>query len=154
MLLPKITDISNTLSDPNSSIPATKYWSNLVEQLEKNPSRDCPPGNDPSKLEQTYDGMLLHLFQRVTQDAKEKLNKLNLMESEKEERLGKILAEEMAMHVVKLGETIQRDEKECEHEKAEQKKKITTEDIHEGWETKVGLMPLDHLSIPLNTYFA
>jgi len=98
--------------------------------------------------------MLLHLFQRVTQDAKEKLNKLNLMESEKEERLGKILAEEMAMHVVKLGETIQRDEKECEHEKAEQKKKITTEDIHEGWETKVGLMPLDHLSIPLNTYFA
>ncbi|KAF6755819.1 hsp90-like protein [Ephemerocybe angulata] len=136
VLLPKISDIAKALADPNASVPPSKYWSNLIEQLEKNPSKDCPPGNNPEHIEQTYDGMLLNLLQRVTQDAKEKLKSLNLMESEKEERLGKELASEMANHVKQLGAEITKNEKELEEEKEEQKKKITTEDIHEGFETK------------------
>lgn len=136
-MLPRIKEIAQTLADPNADIPPTKYWNNLIEQLEKNPSKDCPPGNDPNKREHTYDGMLLILFQKVTQDAKDKLKELNLQESEKEERLGKQLAEEMATHVKQLGEMIERDKRELEQEIAEQKKKITTEDIHDGFETHV-----------------
>ena len=137
VLLPRIKDIATKLADPNASIPPTKYWSNLVEQLEKNPSRDCPPGNDPTKIEQTYDGMLLSLLTRVTQETKDKLKALSLQESEKEERLGKELATEMAKHVKQLGEMIERDRKELADEVAEQKKKITTDDIHEGFESRV-----------------
>ncbi|KAJ2929331.1 hypothetical protein H1R20_g7757, partial [Candolleomyces eurysporus] len=136
VLLPRIIDIAGKLADPNPSIPPTRYWTNLVEQLGKNPSKDCPPGNDPTKIEQTYDGMLLSLFQRVTQETRDKLKGLTLQESEREERLGKELASEMAMHVKQLGEMIEKDKKELADEIAEQKKKITTEDIHEGFETK------------------
>jgi cell division cycle protein 37 len=151
VLLPRITDIASKLADPNASIPPTKYWTNLVEQLEKNPSRDCPPGNDPTKIEQTYDGMLLSLFNRVTQETKDKLKGLSLQESEKEERLGKELAAEMAKHVKQLGEMIEKDKKELEEEIAEQKKKITTEDIHEGWESKVCSGAISGLVHPLTS---
>lgn len=112
VLLPRIKDIARALADPNADILPVKYWSNLVEQLGKNPSKDCPPGNDPTKPEHTYDGMLLILFQKVTQDAKDKLKELNLQESEKEEKLGKQLAEEMATHVIQLGEMIEKDKRE------------------------------------------
>jgi cell division cycle protein 37 len=81
--------------------------------------------------------MLLILFQKVTQDAKDKLKELNLQESEKEEKLGKQLAEEMATHVIQLGEMIEKDRRELQEEIAEQKKKITTEDMHDGFETHV-----------------
>ncbi|EAU86445.1 hsp90-like protein [Coprinopsis cinerea okayama7 len=136
VLLPRITEIAKTLADPNASTPAPAYFNNLVEQLEKNPSKDCPPGNNPDKIEQTYDGMVLSLLQRVSQDAKNKLKELNLAESEKEERLSKELVEQMETHVKQLGEVIERDQKEVEEEIREQKKKITSEDIREGWETK------------------
>ena len=81
--------------------------------------------------------MLLILFQKVTQDARDKLKGLNLQESEKEEKLGKQLAEEMATHVVQLGEMIEKDKRDLQEEIAEQKKKITTEDMHDGFETHV-----------------
>lgn len=140
VLLPKIKDISSALSNPSTSTPPTAYFTNLVEQLEKNPSRDCPPGNDPTKIEQTYDGMLLSLLQRVTQDSKDKIKSLNLTGSEKGDRLGKELAEQMEFHVKNLGETIAKDQKELEIEVEEQKRKITSEDIHEGFDTKVSTL--------------
>ena len=62
-----------------------------------------------------------------------------MQESEREERLGKELATEMAKHVKQLGEMIERDKKELADEVAEQKKKITTDDIHEGFESHVRL---------------
>ena len=136
--MPKITDISKALADPNIGSSQTTYFNNLVEKLRAQPSKDCPPGNNPEHIEQTYDGMIINLLERVTQDAKEKLKSLSLPESEKEQRLGQILQEEMIMHVKQLGEMIEKDRAELESEKQEQKKKITSDDIKEGWETKVG----------------
>jgi len=136
VLLPRITEISKKLVDPNSSTPATVYFNSLVEQLRTNPSRDCPPGNDPSKLEHTYDGMLLSLLNMVGEVAKEKVKEAGVLEADKEERLAKELAAEMTVHVKQLGETIEKDKKQLEEEESEQKKHITMDDLHEGFESK------------------
>jgi len=57
--------------------------------------------------------------------------------SEKDEKLAKELAAEMGLHVKQLTETIEKDQKEVEEEEREQKKHITSEDLHEGFESKV-----------------
>jgi cell division cycle protein 37 len=43
----------------------------------------------------------------------------------------------LEVHVKRLGETIEKDEKELEREEKEQKKHITSDDLHEGFENKV-----------------
>ena len=68
-------------------MPGTKYFSNLIEKMQANPSKECPPGNDPNKIEQTYDGMILNLLQQVADQARKKVKESNATtESEKEER--------------------------------------------------------------------
>lgn len=135
VLLPRVTEIADKLAD--SSTDQVPYFNSLVEKLEKNPSKDCPPGNDPSKSEQTYDGMLLILLKGVTDVVKKRVEASNVSQSEKEARLGKELAVEMAMHVTQLKKAIDDKKKELENEIKEQKKKITSEDIHEGFDSKV-----------------
>ena len=113
------------------------YFNSLVEQLEKNPSRDCPPSNDPSKLEQTYDGMILSLLRQVAEDAKKKTKESGALESEKEGKLGKLLASGVAEHARRLKETIDKDAQNLAAEEKEQKKHITSEDLHDGFSSKV-----------------
>jgi hypothetical protein len=135
VLLPRITQIAGKLAVEQSP---TAYFSGLVERLEKEPSRDCPPGNNPDELEQTYDGMLLSLLSKVSQEVKEKVKEGDgVPESEKNEKIRALLKEKMESHVKQLGETIEKDKKELESEIKEQKKHITSEDLHEGFESKV-----------------
>ncbi len=134
VLLPRITQIAEKLAVEQNP---TVYFSGLVERLEKEPSRDCPPGNNPDELEQTYDGMLLSLLSKVSQEAKEKVKEDGLSEGEKNEKIGALLKEKMDTHVKQLGETIEKDKKELESEVKEQKKHITSEDLHDGFESKV-----------------
>jgi len=108
----------------------------LVEQLEKNPSKECPPGNDPTKLEQTYDGMLLSLLHQVGDAAKVAFQEAGAADDQREERIGKALADGMKEHVVRLKETIDNDSKELEEELKEQQKHITSEDMHDGFANK------------------
>ena len=139
VLLPRITSISTALANPAPSIPPTVYFNSLAEQLEKNPSRDCPLTNDPSKLEQTYDGMLLSLLKQVGEDAKVKIKDAGILEADREEKLAKALANGMAEHVKRLKETIDKDVEKLAQEEREQKKHITSEDLHEGFDSKVSL---------------
>ncbi|KAK7056884.1 hsp90 co-chaperone Cdc37 [Paramarasmius palmivorus] len=132
VLLPRIKEIYAALSTP-SAVPPTVYFNNLVEQLEKNPSKDCPPGNDPSKLEHTYDGMILNLLQQVSAQAKQKVKDASVLESEKEEKLAQELTEGMKFHCEELKKTIDRDQAELETEMKEQKKHITSDDLHDGF---------------------
>lgn len=134
VLLSRIKDITARLEDPSASPPVTAYFTSLVEQLTTKPSPDCPPGNDPTKVEQTYDGMLLSLLRQVSEDAKAKFK--DTARSEKDEKIAKELTVLMAGHVKHLGETIKKDEVELEKEDQEQKKHITSDDIHEGFESK------------------
>jgi cell division cycle protein 37 len=137
VLLPRITEIANNLASGTSE-PATVYFNNLISKLRANPSKDCPPGNDPNKLEHTYDGMLLSLLNMVTEKAKQRVQDAGLVgDAEKKERLEKELQAEMKMHVKQLTETIEKDQQELDHEEAEKRKKITMDDIHEGFDSKV-----------------
>lgn len=137
VLLPRIIEIANKLASPLDGIPTTVYFNSLIDKLQTNPSPACPPGNDPNKLEHTYDGMLLSLLKMVTEKAKISINNSDVLGSEKETKLARELTTEMQTHVTQLGETIKKDEKELENEEAEQKKKITMDDLHGGFESKV-----------------
>ncbi|EKM79280.1 hypothetical protein AGABI1DRAFT_74161 [Agaricus bisporus var. burnettii JB137-S8] len=133
VLLPRVKEIADKLAKSDQQL---SYFNSLVEKLEKNPSKECPPGNDSSKSEQTYDGMLLILLRGVTDAVKKRISMLNLSESEKDARLGSELADEMSMHVKELQKEIDKKKQELEEEVQEQKRKITSEDIHEGFDNK------------------
>ncbi|KAJ7459933.1 Cdc37 N terminal kinase binding-domain-containing protein [Mycena latifolia] len=136
VLYPRIQSIQASLASSDLAKPRTVYFNSLVEQLEKNPSKDCPPGNDPTKVEQTYDGMLLSLLHQVGEAAKVSVKEAGVSDDQREERLGKALADGMAEHVVRLKETIDNDSKTLEEEQNEQKKHITSEDLHDGFANK------------------
>ncbi|KAJ6477349.1 Cdc37 N terminal kinase binding-domain-containing protein [Mycena vitilis] len=133
VLYPRIQSIQVALESSDSDKPRTVYFNSLVEQLEKNPSKECPPGNDPDQLEQTYDGMLLSLLRQVGDGANVKVKEAGVSDDQREEKLEKALAEGMKEHVVRLKETIDNDGKTLEEELAEQKKHITSEDMHDGF---------------------
>ncbi|KAJ6508692.1 Cdc37 N terminal kinase binding-domain-containing protein [Mycena sanguinolenta] len=136
VLYPLIQSIQASLETPEADKPRTVYFNSLVEKLETNPSNECPPGNDPSKLEQTYDGMLLSLLHQVGDAAKDAFKESGAAEYQREEWIGKALADGMKEHVVRLKETIDNDSKELEEEIKEQKKHITSEDMHDGFANK------------------
>ena len=73
----------------------------------------------------------------VVEKAKERANEAGVLESEKEDRLGKELTAEMLVHVRQLGGTVEKDQKELDLELAEKNKKITAEDLYDGFESKV-----------------
>ncbi|KAL1666627.1 Cdc37 N terminal kinase binding-domain-containing protein [Schizophyllum commune] len=134
---PRITTLLAVYDENTKSMPGTKYFNNLIEKMQANPSKECPPGNDPNKIEQTYDGMILNLLQQVADQARKKVKESNATtESEKEERATKEIHDGLAFHVAELGKEIARHEKELEEELKEQKKHITMDDIHEGFSTK------------------
>ncbi|KAG6915150.1 hypothetical protein DXG01_013045 [Tephrocybe rancida] len=148
VLLPRITDISNTLSDPASSVPPTAYFNSYVERLEKNPSRECPPGNNPDKVELTYDGMVLSLLRQVGEEARFKVKEAGTLEAERNEKLAKYLASGMVEHVTRLKQTIDKDTAKLASEEAEQKKHITSEDVHDGFESKYVPPPPEPQPVP------
>ena len=134
VLLPRIKEVTQKLSaDPKPTV----YFNSLVEQLEKQPSKACPPGNDPNKLEQTYDGMLLSLLRKVSDEANAKIKEDSVPAAEKDEKIAIDLVARMKTHIKQLGEMIEKDKKELETELAEQNKRITSDDLHEGFTSKV-----------------
>jgi cell division cycle protein 37 len=137
VLLPRIKEIHSNLVDQSSSVSATAYFNSLVEQLQTNPSPDCLPGADSTKPEYTYDGMVLSLLKRVSENAKDKVKQADIVGAEKDARLAKELAVEVEIHVQRLGDTIDKHQKELDEELKEQKKHITSDDLHEGFDSKV-----------------
>ena len=81
--------------------------------------------------------MLLNLLSKVSGDAKEKVKEDGAPEGEKKEKIGALLTEGMAYHVKNLGEMIEKDKKELESLLKEQKKHITSDDLHDGFDSKV-----------------
>ncbi|KAJ7167400.1 Cdc37 N terminal kinase binding-domain-containing protein [Mycena crocata] len=136
VLYPRIQSIQTALAAADLDRPRTVYFNSLVEQLERNPSKACPPGNDPNQAEQTYDGMLLSLLRQVGEAANLAVKEAGVGDDQREERIGKALADGMAEHVVRLKETIDTDSKTLDDEEKEQKKHITSEDIRDGFANK------------------
>jgi cell division cycle protein 37 len=137
VLLPRIKVIHSNLVNQSTSVSVTTYFNRLVEQLQTNPSLDCPPGADSSKLEHTYDGMVLSLLKMVSEKAKDKVKQDDIVGAEKDASLAKELGVEVAIHVQQLEDTINKDQKELDGELKAQKKHITSDDLHEGFDSKV-----------------
>lgn len=116
-------------AEPSPSV----YFNNLVEQLEQNPSPDAPPTNAPGQP--TYDAMMLSLLLQVSKAARDQVG--GLAAAEKEEKVGKALRTELGKHLEMLKKTTGEMKKDLEVELAEQKKHITSEDIHDGFDSKV-----------------
>ncbi|KZT25387.1 hypothetical protein NEOLEDRAFT_1045044, partial [Neolentinus lepideus HHB14362 ss-1] len=102
------------------------YFSSLVERLRTNPSPDAPPTNAPNQP--TYDAMILSLLLQVYEEAKKK------GVTKGDPKLGETLVAALDTHVKQLGEHTEKLEKELDELEEEQKKKITSDDIKEGWE--------------------
>jgi cell division cycle protein 37 len=82
--------------------------------------------------------MLLSLLKQVGEDAKVKVKDAGVTEADRDEKLAKALANGMAEHVKRLKETIDKDIEKLAEEEKEQKKHITSDDLHEGFDSKVG----------------
>jgi cell division cycle protein 37 len=134
VLLRKLAAI---LGDFTSSPAPLSYYSTLVERLEKNPAPDAPPVNSLGQAPTTtYDAMVLSLLRQVSEEAKKKT------EGAHDEDLTRELAEGLKGHITNLGKVQADHQKDLALEKAEQAKKITVEDIHEGFSSKVACHPL------------
>jgi cell division cycle protein 37 len=81
--------------------------------------------------------MVLSLLKMVGDTAKEKVKQADLLGADKEARLAKELGVEVATHVQQLGDTIDKNQQELEDELKEQKKHITSDDLHQGFDSKV-----------------
>lgn len=104
-------------------------FSSLVERFRTNPSPEAPPTNAPEQ--KTYDEMLLSLMMSVWEKVKES------GAGKDDPKLGDKLVEGLNTHVKLIKEHQTKLKKDLESEEAEQKKKITSDDIHEGFESKV-----------------
>jgi hypothetical protein len=127
-LLERLSKFSAALGGA-SDAPA--FYSHAVERLQTQPSPEAP--ETPAQEKLTYDEMLLRVLGRASDDAKTKLK-----EGKADGDLGALLVAEVKTHVQKLGEAIEGWKKELKELESEKSKKITTEDMHDGWDSKVG----------------
>ncbi|CAL1712727.1 unnamed protein product [Somion occarium] len=103
------------------------YFSQLVDRYRNNPSPEAPPTNAPGQ--KTYDEMLLSLLLQVWDDAKK--DGADKDDPRLREKLGKGLQR----HVTMMAEHQARLKSDLAKEEAEQKKKITSEDMHDAWDS-------------------
>lgn len=104
------------------------HFSQLVDRLRNAPSDERPPQSGPN--DPSYDDMILTLLTRVWSEVKEKMGE------GKEGDLGEMLASGVGEHVEGLRVEIEKKGKELVDEEAERDKKITSDDMHEGWDSK------------------
>lgn len=107
------------------------YFSSLAERFRAQPSPEAPPTNAPDQ--KTYDEMLLALMLRVWEEVKE------TGVGKDDPQLGDKLAEGLRTHLVRMGEHQEKLKKELAQEEEEQHKKITSDDIHDGFDSRVSL---------------
>ena len=120
----------STLSSSVVTSPNPKsFFNETVEKLKKNPSPDAPQTNAPNQV--SYDSMVLSLLLKVAEDVKRK--------NQDGDWDGNTLKEAIDVHVVELGKRQEGLKKDLENEEKERKKHITSEDIHDGFDSKVGL---------------
>ncbi|KAG2156016.1 Cdc37 N terminal kinase binding-domain-containing protein [Suillus bovinus] len=121
VLSPRLHSIRATLGSADGGL---KYFQQLVEKLQTQPSPEAPPTN--AKDQPTYDAMILSLLLQVWDSAKS---------LPADEREAAVLSG-LDKHIKQLADHTKKLEKDLDVEENEQKKHITSEDIHEGFESK------------------
>lgn len=137
VLKPRLTQIA---TDVEAQGPA--YFSSLVDKFKTSPSPSAPPTNAPEQ--KTYDEMLLSLMLQVWEEAKKK-------GVEKDDpKLGDALVAGLREHLNKMNEHQEKLKKELKNEEEEAHKKITSEDIREGFDSHVRIFHSLQLLLPLH----
>ena len=114
-----------------------------MEKFKTSPSPAAPPTNAPNQP--TYDGMLLSLMLQIWEDAKKK------GVDKDSPKLGETLVAGLRSHLGQIDEANAKLRKDVEKEEEEQKAKITSEDIHDGFDSHVSYFRLDSLCPILST---
>ena len=117
-------------------------FSSIAEQLKTNPSPEAPPrppppmrppgdygdeGEDDAPVV-TYDEMVLQLMLQIFEDVKKRGVAMD------SPTIGDELVKELGVHVGNIKKSTADSEKALEEEKKEQKKHITSDDIHDGFD--------------------
>lgn len=124
VILPRL---DQALADTEKGGPA--FFSSLVERLKTSPAPDKPATNSPDQP--TYDAMVEASLMKVFSDLKNKgVDKSDASFPDK-------LVKGIRDHIDEFKAHQEHIKQELEKELAEQKKKITSDDIHEGFESKV-----------------
>ena len=125
VILPRLETIhASLLSPPAPHTSGLAFYNQQCEQLRVNPSPDKPPTTSPNQP--TYDQMILSLLLQITEKVKD---------VQGDEEKAKRLAEELKFHMGELTKRTEELEVEAEKEKNEQKKKITSDDVTDGFDT-------------------
>ncbi|GJJ15575.1 hypothetical protein Clacol_009853 [Clathrus columnatus] len=136
VLLPRLENIAKDVG-----LGGSVHFSNLVERLKTQPSPEAPQTN--AKDQPTYDEMVLSLLLQVWEEVKTKgINK-------SDPQLDASLAGELKEHAKRLGERQEKVKVDLEVELKEQSKKITSEDIHDGFDSKYVPPPKPTEPVPL-----
>ena len=101
------------------------FFQYLVDRLQSSPSPAAPPTN--AQDQPTYDAMILSLLFQIYDTVKV------LPQDEQE----KAVLDGITKHIIQLSDHTRKLEADLDAELKEQKKHITSDDIHEGWESKV-----------------
>lgn len=121
VLAPRLRDTRARLGSADGGL---KYFQQLVERLQTTPSPEAPPTN--AKDQPTYDAMMLSLLLQIWDGARS---------LPADEREAAVLSG-LDSHIKQLAEHTAKLEKDLVVEENEQRKHITSEDIHEGFESK------------------
>lgn len=116
-------------ADAGQSHTGLPFFQYLVDRLQSSPSPAAPPTN--AQNQPTYDAMILSLLFQI-------YDTIKVLPQDEQE---KAVLDGMATHIAQLSDHSRKLEADLEAELAEQKKHITSDDIHEGWESKVSHPP-------------
>jgi cell division cycle protein 37 len=133
VLYPKIIDFTNQVEQGGPDA-----FSSIVERLRTQPSPDAPAPGAPLR----YDDMLLDLMNSISEECKKEEVDMN-----DKTRLGEVLVRKLKGHQIQIQARQKLLESELEKQKEERSKKITSEDIHDGFSSSVGL-PIGHNPSP------
>jgi hypothetical protein len=125
VLYPKVVDFTNQVEQGGPGA-----FNTIVERLRVEPSPDAPAPDAPMR----YDDMLLDLMNSILEECKKENVDMN-----DKTNLGEILVQKLKGHQLQIQARQKLLENEMEQQKTERSKKITSEDIHDGFSSAVGL---------------
>ncbi|KAH9933216.1 Cdc37 N terminal kinase binding-domain-containing protein [Epithele typhae] len=105
------------------------HFSALVEKFQTRPDPAAPPTNAPNQP--TYDAMLLNLMLQVWEAAKARGVEKG------DPKLGEALVAGLREHLVKIEEANAKLRVQLKKEEDEQNSKITSDDMHEGFDSTI-----------------
>ncbi|KAJ9106762.1 hypothetical protein QFC19_003075 [Naganishia cerealis] len=145
VLIPRVVELRNRVKEAGRSA-----YSKEVARLKENPSDAKPPTGHAKQP--TYDEMMLHMLLKIWEECKEELGKKyggKGADEAGEEKWTEALVQGLIKHEDGLKERSEECEQLAKKEEEEQKRKITSEDVKEGWSSshinKITPTPLDDI---------